>query len=167
MSGLSVLGVLGLPGAGKTTATKALSEQREDVEMIQMSSVAGDVFDRVYEQGISGFPGGMEQTIAESEKSTSDVVPEEDTSKALAEFADTVLGIDGTFFSRRAVAEAKSGGNNQIVVDGIRSTADVTGFKDAARNLQLVFINTPFSVRLDRLTERGRDSEKMQDPNIL
>jgi len=164
---LSVLGVLGLPGAGKTTAAESLSDHRDDVEMLTMSSVAGEVFDAVYEDGIEAFPVTMQEQIASSGVSESGVVPSEDTSKALATFADTVLGIDGTFFSRRAVASVESDGVENVVVDGVRSMADVDGFENAADSFALVYIHTPFSVRLERLTSRGRDSEQDADADYL
>lgn len=167
MSDLSVLGVLGLPGAGKTTAAEALSANRESVEMLTMSSVAGEVFDAVYEDGVGAFPVEMQEQIEDAEVSSSEVVPSEDTSKALATFADTVLGIDGTFFSRRAVASVESNGVENVVVDGVRSMADATGFEEAAESFELVYIHTPFSVRLERLTSRGRDSEQDADSEYL
>lgn len=167
MSDLSVLGVLGLPGAGKTTATAALAAQRDDVQMLTMSDVAGDIFDDVYEHGIDAFPHEMQARILNSDVPADEVVPDEDSSQALAEFADTVLGIYGSFFSERAVEWVREMDVNKCIVDGIRSTADVDGFASEADSFELVYVHTPFSVRLDRLQARGRDAESEATPTYL
>lgn len=167
MSDLSVLGVLGLPGAGKTTAAAHLAEERDDVELLTMSDVAGREFDKVYEEGITGFPSQMQTEIRESETPLEDVIPNDDTSKELADFAGSVMSVRGTYFSKRAVDWIESKEVENCVVDGIRSLADVSGFTEASDSFTMLYIHTPFSVRLKRLQSRGRDSEEDADAQYL
>lgn len=167
MSDLSVLGVLGLPGAGKTTGAAAVAASRDDVEMLTMSDVAGSVFDDAYQNGIEAFSSGMQAKIRASDYSVEEVVPSDDSSQALATFADVVLDIHGSFFSERAVERVESSDVEKCVVDGIRSTADAEGFDASADSFQLVYIHTPFSERLSRLQSRGRDAERTADAAYL
>lgn len=167
MSELTVLGVLGLPGAGKTTAATALAAERDDVYLLTMSDVASREFDKVYQNGIDAFSESMQEEIHNSDTAVDEIVPSEDTSKALADFAGAVMSVRGTYFSKRAVEWVDTQEVERCVVDGIRSLADVDGFTEASDEFKMLYIHTPFSVRLDRLQSRGRDSEQDADAAYL
>lgn len=166
MSELTVLGFIGLPGAGKTTAASAVVDNRNDVQMLTMGDVARKEFDAVLENGIDAFSERMQEKIRQAQM-TDMVVPSEDTSEELADFAEAVMDVSGEYFSTRAVDWVAEKETEKCIVDGIRSLEDVSGFTEAADEFQLVYFHTPFSVRLNRLQSRGRDSEATAEPSYL
>lgn len=160
MSEVSVLGMLGLPGAGKTTAAESLSTEVDGVCMLRMSSVASDIFDEVLENGLSWFSEDMLSRFRASEHSLEYFVPDDDTSKELADFAGAVLSVKQDYFSQIAVDRVVKSDCDRWVVDGVRSLGDLEGFDAGADEFKLLYIHTPFSVRYERIVDRGRDSEK-------
>jgi len=91
-----------------------------------------------------------------------------DIGSEIGDWVDTVLSIKNDYFAKNAADKIQRMKDaDVIVVDGIRSVPDVTCIDDVASRFKLIFLHTPFSTRLDRLQDRGRDGEEDVDANYL
>lgn len=150
-----------MPGAGKTTAFEALKRRTDrDFTGIQMKSVAGAEFEKMQNKGLETFPEQTRKKIRE-QKLIDQVTPQGSIGEEIADWVDTVLSVDNSYFAEKAadtIADLNT--SDTVVVDGIRSVADVECIKRASDELRLVFIHTPFPERLNRLKNRGRSGEE-------
>jgi len=163
-----VIGLLGLPGAGKTTALDFLDERVDyNFETLQMKSVANAEFQRIPDEGMSMFPERMQDSFYDRGLDER-IVLESATEDKLGDWVDAVLSVNDEYFAKRAVDRADElSGVDFVAVDGIRSFPDAKYFQKAASELELVYIHTPFSVRLERLSDRGRKGETDIGPEYL
>jgi dephospho-CoA kinase len=127
-----IVAITGMPGAGKSTAASAL----EEVGLMRI--IMGDVIRQETKRR------GM-QTDA---KSTAEVM--KDLRKTLGDGAIAELSL-------RAVGDKH---NQRIVIDGIRSVAEVDEFRKKGKVL-VVAIHASRSRRFDLLKERGRADDPL------
>lgn len=155
---MKVIGLMGLPGSGKTTAREGL-EQRIDYSFkgIQMKDIAGREFNRIKKNGVDSIDEGFKSSVDNPE----DYVPNGELEKEIGDWVNSILEVDDEYFARlleeRIESEEEA---DVIVVDGVRSLPDAVAIKRSKGRSQLVFIQTPFCVRLDRIKSRGREGEE-------
>jgi len=130
---MRVIGIVGLPGSGKSEAAAVAS----DLEMPVVTM--GDVIRAACRER------GLEIT----EETMGDVASE------LREQHG-----DGAIAARSLpLLESELAEHDTVVVDGIRSRAELTRFRDAfGEAFELVAVEAPFELRLERIRDRGRDS---------
>lgn len=128
---MNIIGLVGLPGSGKSEAATVAEEL--GIPVITMGDV---IRNACKERGLD--PARHHGTVAEE-------LREEGGPGAIAEESIPVI--------EDALIE-----NETVVVDGIRSDAEVTRFKEAfGDDFLLVCIEAPFELREQRITSRGRD----------
>ena len=164
---MNVIGLLGLPGAGKTTASEALVEYGESVEGIQMKQVAKECYDKVNEDGLDGFSDDFQARIEDDPTAEDTFCVTGNFGEEIGDWVDNVLNVDGTYFATRAVQKAQESTQDVCVVDGIRSEADAKTFTEEADNCVFYFLHCPFETRLKRLQDRGREGEEDFQANDL
>jgi dephospho-CoA kinase len=129
---MTVIGIVGLPGSGKSEAATVAAEK--GVPVVTM----GDVI-RVEcrERGLD--PATDHGAVAKA-------LREENGPGAIAERALPII-------------EDERAGHDTVMVDGIRSDVEVEAFRDAfGDEFVLVEVHAPFEVRAERLDLRGRDA---------
>ena len=127
-----IVAITGMPGAGKSTATAALVQEG------WKQVVMGDVIRAETERR------GLEPTA----KNTGDVMRalrNESGPEAVAELS---------------LESMRKAGAERVVVDGIRSMAEVKAFRRQARVLLVAVLASP-SRRFELLRERGRSDDPM------
>jgi len=131
---MQVIGIVGLPGSGKSEAAAVAREQ--GVPVVTM----GDVIRAACrERGLD--PETHHGEVAQA-------LREEGGPAAVAEASLPHI--------REALDDADT-----VLVDGIRSDAEVERFEAAfGDDFRLVSIEAPFETRQDRVTERGRDADE-------
>lgn len=163
-----VLGLLGMPGAGKTTALDAL-ESRSDYNFVglQMKGIAAEQFNQMQDVGMDSFPEQTERKIRE-QNLVEEATPEGELGEEIADWVGTILSVNNSYFAEKATERIKNTEDaDVVVVDGIRSVPDAECIMDSFEEFSLVFLHTPFSTRLDRLKERSRSGEEDVDAEYL
>lgn len=131
---MRVIGTVGLPGSGKSEAAAAARER--GVPVVTM----GDVIRAECEER------GLEITEANMGR-VADDLREQGGPAAVAERSLPLV---------RQVARNRD--VDTVLVDGIRSGAEVDHFEEAfGEDFLLVHVAVPFETRLERVRERGRD----------
>ena len=129
---MTVIGVVGLPGSGKSEAAAVARDL--GVPVVTMGDV---IRAECRERGLD--PATDHGTVAEA-------LREEHGPGAIAERSLPIIE------DERVESET-------VLVDGIRSDVEVTAFRDAfGETFTLVEVNAPFEVRAERLDLRGRDA---------
>ena len=129
---MTVIGVVGLPGSGKSEAAEVAAET--GVPVVTMGDV---IRAECRERGLD--PATDHGTVAKA-------LREENGPGAIAERSLPIIA------DERA-------GNDTVLVDGIRSDVEVERFREAfGESFVLVEISAPFDVRAERLDLRGRDA---------
>ena len=129
---MTVIGIVGLPGSGKSEAAAVAREA--GVPVVTM----GDVIRQACrDRGLD--PATHHGEIAQA-------LREENGPAAVAERSLSII--------ENALADSET-----VLVDGIRSDVEVEAFRDAfGESFVLVEITAPFEVRAERLDLRGRDA---------
>jgi dephospho-CoA kinase len=152
---MNVIGLIGLPGAGKTTAMNGITDRVDvDVFGLQMRNVARDCYEAVDELGMDGFSDSFNQALTGSDVAEEDLLVTGDFEEEIGDWVDTVLSVDGEYFASRAAAQIQSRDADFCVVDGIRSTADADIFAEESDNCVFYFLHCPFETRLTRIQQR-------------
>jgi dephospho-CoA kinase len=129
---MTVIGVVGLPGSGKSEAAEVAREM--GVPVVTMGDV---IRAECRERGLD--PATDHGTVAKA-------LREENGPAAIAERSLPVI-------------EDEHGGHDTVLVDGIRSDVEVETFRDTfGESFALLEIDAPFDVRAERLDLRGRDA---------
>jgi len=130
---MTVIGIVGLPGSGKSEA--AAVAESEGVPVVTMGDVIrAECRDR-----------GLDPATHHGAVATA--LREENGPGAVAER------------SLPLVEDALADGAETVVVDGIRSDVEVDRFEEAfGDGFVLVSIEAPFDVRRERVDDRGRDA---------
>jgi len=129
---MTVIGVVGLPGSGKSEAAEVAAEM--GVPVVTMGDV---IRAECRERGLD--PATDHGTVAKA-------LREENGLGAIAERSLPVI-------------EDERAGHDTVLVDGIRSDVEVERFREAfGEEFVLVEITAPFEVRAERLDLRGRDA---------
>lgn len=163
-----VLGLLGMPGAGKTTALNAL-ESRSDYNFVglQMKSIAAEQFNQMQDVGMDSFPEKTERKIREKNL-VEEATPKGDLGEEIADWVDTILSVNNSYFAEKATDKIQNTKDaDVVVVDGIRSVPDAECIMGSFEEFSLLFLHTPFSTRLDRLKKRSRSGEEDVDAEYL
>lgn len=119
----------GMAGSGKTTLSELIRES--SLRVITMGDVIREL---AKQQGLEPSPENIGRLAAEIRKGGPDAV------------------------SRRCIEMLKRGPDGLIVVDGIRSLAEVDAFKDEFDVVLIALWASPLS-RYKRLTRRGRSDD--------
>lgn len=128
---MNVIGLVGLPGSGKSEAAAVAEEL--GIPVITMGDV---IRNACIDRGLD--PASEHGRVAKE-------LRDEGGPGAIAEKSIPII--------TDALQE-----NKTVVVDGIRSDAEVTRFKEEfGDDFLLVCIEAPFAVREQRISERGRD----------
>ncbi len=129
---MRVIGIVGLPGSGKSEA--AAVAQELDVPVVTMGDV---IRQECRDRGLD--PATDHGTVAKA-------LREENGKGAIAERSLPVI-------------EDALEASDTVVVDGIRSDVEVDRFVDAfGDDFVLVSVEAPFETRAERLDVRGRDA---------
>lgn len=168
----TLIGLMGFPGAGKTTAMDNLTDRVDhSFYGMTMSDIAGAEYDSVVDAGVDNHFSNEFRQNAYDAGVYDDLIPSSDVEKSneLGDWVGTVLSIDGHYFAKRAVDQINTEIDSEfIAIDGVRTTADVQVLKESEElDLELVFLSTPFSVRLERMQDRGRGSDENMTPEDL
>lgn len=127
-----VIGIVGLPGSGKSEAAAVANEL--DIPVVTMGDV---IRDACRDRGLD--PATDHGTVAKA-------LREEHGPAAIAEESLPAI---------RSALEDKE----TVVIDGIRSDAEVDRFEVVLGDIfTLVSIEAPFEIRAERLDMRGRDA---------
>lgn len=138
---MRVLGIVGLPGSGKSEAAAVASEL--DVPVVTMGDV---IRAECRERGLD--PATEHGTVAKA-------LREENGPAAIAERSLPII-------------EDELETSDTVVVDGIRSDVEVERFEDAfGSDFSLVSIEAPFETRAERLDVRGRDASEAEGGESL
>lgn len=130
---MQVIGIVGLPGSGKSEAAAVAREM--DVPVVTMGDV---VRAETADRGLD--PATDHGAVAQAMR-------EEEGPAAIA---------------RRSlpVVEDRLEDADVVVIDGIRSGDEVSVFEEAfGADFTLVAIDAPFELRAERLADRGRDTD--------
>ncbi|MCX6654654.1 MAG: AAA family ATPase [Candidatus Bathyarchaeota archaeon] len=119
----------GMAGSGKTTLSGIIRES--GLRVITMGDVIRELANQ---QGLESTPENIGRLAAEIRKDGADAV------------------------ARRCIVMLKNGPDGLIVVDGIRSLAEVDAFKDEFYVVLIALWASPLS-RFKRLTRRGRSDD--------
>jgi len=129
---MTVIGVVGLPGSGKSEAAEVAADV--GVPVVTMGDV---IREECRERGLD--PATDHGTVAKA-------LREENGPGAIAERSLPII-------------EREREDSETVLVDGIRSDVEVAAFRDAfGESFVLVEISAPFDVRAERLDLRGRDA---------
>lgn len=162
---MKVIGLMGLPGSGKTTASKSL-ESRDDFNFkgLQMKDIAGEEFLNVKNNGVESLSEEFRDTV----DNPSSYVPEGTLEKQIGDWVDSILGVDDNYFATKLKHRIQNDFDSDVlVVDGIRSVPDAEAILGVECDSYLVYIQTPFCVRFERLQTRGREGEQDIDEDYL
>jgi dephospho-CoA kinase len=142
---MRIIGTVGLPGSGKGEAAAVARE--EEIPVVTMGDV---IREETRRRGLD--PSEHHGEIAGK-------LREEDGETAIADRCVPMV---------RAAAEGQDG-ESVVLVDGLRSMAEVERFVDAfGEDFLLLSIEAPFDLRAKRLGDRGReatdlDREKLRE----
>ncbi|MFB6309435.1 MAG: AAA family ATPase [Haloarculaceae archaeon] len=129
---MTVIGIVGLPGSGKSEAATVARE--EDVPVVTMGDV---IRQECRDRGLD--PATSHGEVAKA-------LREENGPAAIAERSLPMI-------------ERHREDAGTVLVDGIRSDAEVEAFEEAfGEQFLLVRIEAPFETRAERLDLRGRDA---------
>ena len=129
---MTVIGVVGLPGSGKSEAAEVATEM--GVPVVTMGDV---IRAECRERGLD--PATDHGTVAKA-------LRDENGPGAIAQRSLPII-------------EDERAGHDTVLVDGIRSDVEVEQFREAfGEAFVLVEIAAPFDVRAERLDLRGRDA---------
>ena len=131
MERIKIVAFTGMPGSGKTEAVKVASDR--GVQVLRMGDA---VWDEVKRQGLP--------LVA----------------KEVGMVADEMRGTHGPdIWARRTLAKVDPDAK-LVVIDGIRSMAEMAVFKDAlGHDFILVNIHCPDEIRMKRVRSRGREDD--------
>ncbi len=129
---MNVIGIVGLPGSGKSEAAAVAREL--DIPVVTMGDV---IRAECRDRGLN--PATEHGAVAKA-------LREENGPAAIAERSLPMI-------------EAELATTDTVVVDGIRSDVEVEAFESAfGDSFTLVSIEAPFELRAERLDLRGRDA---------
>lgn len=129
---MRVIGVVGMPGSGKSEAAAVAREL--DIPVVTMGDV---IRQECVERGLD--PKTQHGQMAQQ-------LREEDGTAAIAHHSLPMI---------RSALD----GSDVVLVDGIRSDAEVAEFEDAfGEDFTLVEVFAPFDLRRERIETRGRDA---------
>ena len=141
-----IIAVSGYPGSGKTLFCEIL--EAENIRMISMADILRSKFQE-------SFDPSQENDSTQKSDALGRWVAEQREEKG----SDVIANWTSNYVKRKVET-------NLVSIDGIRSDVDV--FSEEFDEVQLVFIEACFEIRLERLRRRGRDGEeKFRDYDLM
>lgn len=134
-----VIGVTGLPAAGKSTVAKAIAKNL-DYDLLELGEVAKELAEEEVGRELSG-----QELRLWTERSL------------LGDDRDKLFDR-----SRRLIREKEN-----VVLAGLRTRDDYNYLVRDAKEHELVYVDADFDVRYDRILERGRGEEGDYSPEDL
>lgn len=129
----AAIGLTGLPGAGKSFAGEILAEAY-DSRLITMGDAIREQFQTVHGRT-------------------------HDDSEELADFASTWRENAPQEIPGVVTDLAENTDDDPVIIDGVRSPTDYYVLNDHFEDFYLIDVQAPFEIRLDRVTDRGREGE--------
>lgn len=127
------LGLIGLPGAGKSTVSNIILDQIDSSEMVTMGDIVRD--------------------LAADENRTN--------SEEIREFATNMREEHGKGVFAKKLIEQYTFSKDLVVIDGIRSPEEISLLKEHTNNRCVIaYVHTPYQIRYNRVVTRGRDGEE-------
>jgi dephospho-CoA kinase len=127
---MKVIGITGMPGSGKTEVAK-LAKKR-GIPVVRMGDL---VWKEVKQRGLE--------------------LNDESVGKIAAEMRKE----DPAIWAVKTIEVIEHLRSKTVVIDGIRSGAEVEKFRSAFPNFQLVAINASQKTRFERISGRGREDD--------
>ena len=128
---MRVIGVVGLPGSGKG----------------EFSRIAGELGIPVVVMGDS-----IREYVRTSGQTLSDLSMGEASAELRAQMGRNAI-------AQLTVPRVEATGSEAVIIDGIRSEAEVLLFRNHFSDFCLVVVTCPFAVRLERIFRRAREDD--------
>jgi len=129
-----VIALIGMPGSGKTGASEVISEETR-----VSTVVMGDIIrEETIKRGLEFNPENMGLISVELRK----------------EYGNDVI-------AKRCIEKIKEIKNNIVIVEGVRSFAEIKSFKEKIPNFYTILIEASQKTRFERLKKRGRPDDSI------
>ncbi len=129
-----VIALIGMPGSGKTEASEVISEETR-----ASTVVMGDIIrEETVKRGLELNPENIGFVSVELRK----------------EYGDDVI-------AKRCFEKIKEIKNDIVIVEGVRSLAEIRAFKEKIPNFYTILIETSQKTRFERLKKRGRPDDSI------
>ena len=126
-----VIGLTGMPGSGKSLVVQAI--QKEGYEVVTMGDV---IREETAKRGLELNPANVGKVMLELR----------------AEGGDRII-------AERCIPKIGQTQSRKVIVDGIRSYAEVETFQTRLQNFVLVTVHSSPQTRFERLSTRGRSDD--------
>lgn len=127
------LGLVGLPGAGKSLVLDMLEAQLDNTETVKMGDI---VREHAHRNG-------------------------NETSAEIRNFATHMREKHGKGVFAEKLVEQYTFSEDIVIVDGIRSPEEIEYLKSNTEGpCTIIYVKAPFNTRYQRVVERGRDGEE-------
>jgi dephospho-CoA kinase len=129
-----VIALIGMPGSGKTEVSKVISEETRACTVVM-----GDIIrEETVKRGFELNPENMGFVSVKLRK----------------EYGDDVI-------AKRCIEKIQEIKNNIVIVEGVRSLAEIRAFKEKIPNFYTIVIETLQKTRFERLKKRGRPDDSI------
>lgn len=129
-----VIALIGMPGSGKTEASEVISEETR-----ASTVVMGDIIrEETLKRGLELNPENIGFVSVELRK----------------EYGDDVI-------AKLCIEKIKEIKNDIVIVEGVRSLAEIRAFKEKIPNFYTILIETSQKTRFERLKKRGRSDDSI------
>ena len=129
-----VIALIGMPGSGKTEASEVISEETR-----ASTVVMGDIIrEETVKRGLELNPENIGFVSVELRK----------------EYGDDVI-------AKRCFEKIKEIKNDIVIVEGVRSLAEIRAFKEKIPNFYTILIEASQKTRFERLKKRGRPDDSI------
>lgn len=126
-----VIGIVGMPGSGKSVAAEVA--RSEGIPVVSMGDIIREV---ARKRGIPPSPENIGMLMIK--------IREEEGEDAIA---------------RRCIPKINAEKNEIVVVEGVRSLAEIKTFRENYPDFKLIGVHASPKTRLKRLTSRGREDD--------
>jgi len=133
MAGFKILGIVGMPGSGKSVAADV--GQTLGFTIVVMGDA---VRKETVRRGLKLTPENLGRVMVEMREEEGAVV-----------------------VAKRSIAKIAEGSGSQIIVEGVRSLAEVEEFRKHFPTFELVSIHASPETRFRRISKRGRSDDPM------
>jgi len=135
VKGIKIVAFAGMPGSGKTAAVKVAADRG-----IQVLRMGDSVWDEVKDRKLPL------------------------KAKVVGEVAAEMRETHGQDIWARRTLKKVDPDAKLVVIDGVRSKAEIDVFKDAmGHDFIVVYIQCPDDVRMERVTQRGREDDTVTE----
>lgn len=139
MSYDQIIGIVGMPGSGKSVFDSIAKELGFTI------IIMGDIIrEEVNRRGLALSPNNIGKIMMEIRKEEGDAV-----------------------VAKRCILKIKESKNRKIVIDGVRSLVEVEEFKRNFPEFELVYIQSSPEIRFQRITNRRRSDDSQSKSAFL